>query len=99
MSYGRTVQRHITRDEGYLSFPASAIVSIFAKDALKTDEGEYWEAEVHLVGCISVLLRQVYNIVVFLFLLQGCIAAASYCKPVSCYYGFSVNVFHCKLVA
>ena len=47
MSYGRTVQRHITRDEGFLSYPASAIVTVFAKQAHMTEDGEYWEAEVY----------------------------------------------------
>lgn len=60
VSYGRTIQRHITRDEGFLSFPSSAIVSIFGKDVLTTDEGEYWEAEVqNLIGCNSELHLQV----------------------------------------
>ncbi len=48
VSYGRTVQRHITKDEGFLSYPASAIVTIFSKDVLTTAEGEYWGAEVRI---------------------------------------------------
>ena len=45
--YGRTQQRHITRDVGFLSYSASARVTVFAKGAYFTEYGEeFWEAEV-----------------------------------------------------
>ena len=47
ISYGRTQQRHITRDLGFLSYPASAIVTVLAKGAYFGENGEeFWEAEV-----------------------------------------------------
>ena len=47
ISYGRTVERYITKEAGYLSYPASAIVMVFSKQAGYGGDGdEYWEAEV-----------------------------------------------------
>ena len=47
ISYGRTQQRHITRDMGFLSYPASAIVTVLVKGAYFGENGEeFWEAEV-----------------------------------------------------
>lgn len=47
ISYGRTQQRHITKDMGFLSYPASAIVTVLAKGAYFGESGdEFWEAEV-----------------------------------------------------
>lgn len=47
ISYGRTVARHITRDKGFLSYPSSAIVTVFSKQSYYNDNGaEFWEAEV-----------------------------------------------------
>ena len=47
ISYGRTQQRHITRDFGFLSYPASAIVTVLAKGVYFGENGEeFWEAEV-----------------------------------------------------
>ena len=53
ISYGRTQQRYITKDGGFLSYPQSAIVSVLAKKAYLTENGdEFWEAEVNLT-CTS----------------------------------------------
>lgn len=47
ISYGRTVERVITKEPGYLSYPASAIVMVFSKQTEYNDRGEeFWEAEV-----------------------------------------------------
>ena len=47
ISYGRTQQRHITRETGFLSYPASARVSVLVKGAYFAEKGEeFWEAEV-----------------------------------------------------
>ena len=47
ISYGRTQQRHTTRDVGFLSYPASAIVTVLVKGAYFGENGEeFWEAEV-----------------------------------------------------
>ena len=40
------MERHITKERGFLSYPSTAIVTVFAKGALLADEGEFWEAEV-----------------------------------------------------
>lgn len=49
ISYGRTVARHITKDQGFLSYPSSAIVTIFSKQSYYDENGEeFWEAEVHV---------------------------------------------------
>ena len=47
ISYGRTQQRHITQETGFLSYPASARVSVLVKRAYFAENGEeFWEAEV-----------------------------------------------------
>lgn len=41
------MQRHITKEPGFLSYPASAVVSVFSKQTEYSDGGdEFWEAEV-----------------------------------------------------
>ena len=44
ISYGRTVNRMISRERGRLSYPASAIVTVFAKNI--EGDAQQWEAEV-----------------------------------------------------
>ena len=44
ISYGRAGNRQISREKGHLSYPAGAIVTVFAK-AVGGDT-ELWEAEV-----------------------------------------------------
>lgn len=49
ISYGRTKDRYITQEEGHLSFPNAAIVTVLGKDAATDTSGqEMWLAEVHL---------------------------------------------------
>lgn len=49
ISYGRTQQRHITKEKDFLSYPQFAIVTILAKQAHVGDNGEeFWEAEVKI---------------------------------------------------
>jgi len=53
VSYGRTVERHITKEEGYLSYPSAAIVTVFGKQVLVNEQGEFWEAEVSIsITCV-----------------------------------------------
>ena len=41
------MERYITRDAGYLSYPAAAIVMVYSKQVLFNEQGEeFWEAEV-----------------------------------------------------
>ncbi len=43
------MERYINREEGFLSYPASAIVMVFSKQTHFTDSGEeFWDAEVRV---------------------------------------------------
>lgn len=44
ISHGRTVNRMISRERGRLSYPAGAIMTVFAKDI--EGDAQIWEAEV-----------------------------------------------------
>lgn len=44
ISYGRAAYRQISREKGHLSYPAGAIVTVFAKAV--GGDSELWEAEV-----------------------------------------------------
>ena len=55
ISYGRTKDRYITQEIGYLSFPNAAIVTVLVKQAAVDGAGqEMWLAEVSI---LHVLLK------------------------------------------
>ena len=50
ISYGRTKDRYITPEAGYLSFPKGAIVTVLSKEAVVDTTGrEMWLAEVSAI--------------------------------------------------
>ena len=52
------MERLITREPGHLSYPSSAIVSVFAKQVHLSEQGEeFWEAEVRVYVCVACSLH------------------------------------------